>query len=60
MGLTTYKAVTPTLSVVEVGITFLGFLAIFTILSILDWWLIAKYAKKGPEMGAEAKPQEAY
>ena len=59
MGLTTYKAVTPTLNVVEVGITFIGFLVIFTILSILDWWLIAKYAKKGPEMG-ETKPQEAY
>lgn len=59
MGLTTYKAVTPTLTVVEVVITFLGFLVIFTVLSVLDWWLIAKYAKKGPEM-AQEKPQEAY
>jgi cytochrome d ubiquinol oxidase subunit I len=59
MGLTTYKAVTPTLTVLEVLITFLGFLVIFTILSVIDWWLIAKYAKKGPEMGA-TKAQEAY
>ena len=60
MGLTTYKAVTPTLTVLEVGLTFLGFLVIFTVLAVLDWWLIAKYAKKGPEMGGEAKAQEAY
>ena len=58
MGLTTYKAVTPTLTVLEVLITFLGFLVIFTILSVLDWWLIAKYAKKGPE--TSAKTQTAY
>ena len=60
MGLTTYKAVTPTLTVLEVLITFLGFLVIFTVLAVLDWWLIAKYAKKGPEMTGEAKAQEAY
>ena len=59
MGLTTYKAVTPTLTVLEVVITFIGFLVIFTALAVLDWWLIAKYAKKGPETGAE-KTQEAY
>jgi len=59
MGLTTYKAVTPTLTVLEVAITFIGFLVIFTVLSILDWWLIAKYAKKGPDYG-EQKVQEAY
>jgi len=59
MGLTTYKAVTPTLTVLEVAITFIGFLVIFTVLAILDWWLIAKYAKKGPDMGTE-KTQEAY
>jgi cytochrome d ubiquinol oxidase subunit I len=60
MGLTTYKAVTPTLTVLEVAITFIGFLVIFTVLAILDWWLIAKYAKKGPEMPGEAKTEEAY
>ncbi len=60
MGLTTYKAVTPTLTVLEVAITFIGFLVIFTVLSILDWWLIAKYAKKGPDYAGEQKAQEAY
>jgi len=60
MGLTTYKAVTPTLTVLEVAITFLGFLIIFSILTVIDWWLLVKYAKKGPEFGGQEKAQEAY
>jgi cytochrome d ubiquinol oxidase subunit I len=60
MGLTTYKAVTPTLTVLEVAITFLGFLIIFSILTVIDWWLLVKYAKKGPDFGGQEKAQEAY
>jgi cytochrome d ubiquinol oxidase subunit I len=61
MGLATYNAVTPTLSVVEVAITFIGFLVIFTVLTLIDWWLIAKYARKGPDYtSGEEKTVEAY
>ncbi len=52
MGLKTAQAVSP-LTSIEVIITYVVFVATFVILAIIDFYLLAKFASKGPEKSAE-------
>ena len=52
IGLKTAQAVSP-LTNIEVIITYIIFLATFTGLAIADFYLLAKFASKGPEKEAE-------
>ncbi len=52
IGLKTAEAVSP-LTNIEVVITYIIFLATFTGLAIADFYLLAKFASKGPEKEAE-------
>jgi len=52
IGLKTAQAVSP-ITPIEVVITYVVFVATFVVLAIIDFYLLAKFASKGPEKSAE-------
>ena len=50
---TVAEGVSPSLSTSDVWISLIGFTLVYSILTFLDFFLIAKYALKGPEANDE-------